>query len=72
MGMSVDPRGPGAAAGVHQGDILVTWDGAPIGEVQTLLRALGPDSVGRTVTLGLRRAGEELQLPLTISERPAG
>jgi S1-C subfamily serine protease len=72
MVMSVDPRGPGAAAGVHQGDILVTWDGAPIGEVQTLLRALGPDSVGRTVTLGLRRAGEELQLPLTISERPAG
>lgn len=70
MVMSVDPKGPGALAGVHQGDILVAWNGEPIRHMQSLLRALGPDSVGQTVTLGLRRAGTTQQVPLTITERP--
>jgi S1-C subfamily serine protease len=69
--MSVDPKGPGAAAGVHQGDVIVALNGEPIRHVQSLLRALGPDRVGQTVTLDLRRAGETKQLSLTIGERPA-
>jgi S1-C subfamily serine protease len=71
MVMSVDPKGPGAAAGVHQGDVIVAFNGEPLGRVQSLLRALGPDRVGQTVTLDLRRAGETKQLSLTIGERPA-
>jgi S1-C subfamily serine protease len=71
MVMSVDPQGPGAAAGVYQGDIIVTWNSEPIRHVHSLMRALGPDSVGQTVTLGLRRAGETKQVPLTIAERSA-
>jgi len=31
---------------------------------------LGPDSVGETVTVELRRAGKTQQIPLTIAERP--
>jgi len=27
MVMRVEPEGPGAKAGVHQGDIIVTWNG---------------------------------------------
>ena len=69
--MSVDPKGPGADAGVHQGDVVVAWDGAPIGHLHSVLRALGPNSIGRTVMLGLRRAGEMRQVSLTIAERPA-
>ena len=46
MATSVDPKGPGAAAGVRQGDIIVAWDGEPIRGVHQLVRALGPDSVG--------------------------
>ena len=71
MVMSVDPKGPGAAAGVHQGDVIVALNGEPIRHVHSLLRALGPDRVGQTVTLDLRRAGETRQLSLTIGERPA-
>jgi S1-C subfamily serine protease len=69
MVMNVEPQGPGAKAGVHQGDIIVTWNGEPIRHVRSLLRALGPDSVGQTVTLGLRRGGETKNVPLTIAER---
>jgi S1-C subfamily serine protease len=70
MVISVDPQGPGALAGIHQGDILVAWNGEPIPHMRSLLRALGPDSVGQTVTVGVRRAGQTQQLPLAIAERP--
>ena len=71
MIMNVEPQGPGAKAGVHQGDIIVSWNGEPVRHVRSLLRALGPDSVGQTVTLGLRRGGETKNVALTIGERPA-
>jgi len=70
MVMNLESQGPGAKAGVHQGDIIVTWNGEPVRHVRSLLRALGPDSVGQTVTLGLRRGGETKNVPLTIGERP--
>jgi S1-C subfamily serine protease len=70
MVMKIEPQGPGAKAGVHQGDIIVTWNGEPIRHVRSILRALGPDSVGQTVTLELRRAGETKDVRLTIAERP--
>jgi S1-C subfamily serine protease len=71
MIMNVEPQGPGAKVGVHQGDIIVTWNGEPIRHVRSLLRELGPDSVGQTVTLGLRRGGETKNVAVTIAERPA-
>ena len=70
MIMNVEPQGPGAKAGVHQGDIIVTWNGEPIRHVRSLLRSLGPDSVGQTVTLGRRRGSETKDVALTIGERP--
>jgi len=70
MVMNVEPQGPGAKAGVHQGDVIVAWNGEPVRHVRSLLRVLGPDSVGQTVTLGIRRGGETKSVPLTIAERP--
>ena len=46
MVVAVDAKGPGATAGIHQGDVLVRWDGSPLGGIRRLLRALGADSVG--------------------------
>ncbi len=71
MVMSVDPKGPGAAANIHQGDVLVSWDGKPISKLQPLLRSLGPDSVGKLATIELRRGGQSHQTKLQIGERPA-
>ena len=70
MVMSVDPSGPGAAAGVRQGDLVVKWNGEGIVDVRTLLRALGPDSVGQIARLSLLRGGEPIEVALTIAERP--
>jgi S1-C subfamily serine protease len=68
--MSVDESGPGAKAGVRQGDIVLAADGAPAGDVRALIRNLGPDSVGRSIRLALSRAGAPLDVDLVISERP--
>ena len=68
--MSADPAGPGAAAGIRQGDVLTAWDGHPIGRFHSLLAALGPESVGSSVLLSLRRGGEPVEVRLTIVERP--
>ena len=46
MVMNVDPRGPGAAAGIYQGDIVINWNGGLIRHVQSVLHALGPDNIG--------------------------
>ena len=70
MAVSVDAKGPGAAADVRQGDIIVAWNGEPIRGVHHLARGLGPDSVGTTVRLALRRAGAPAEATLTIGERP--
>jgi S1-C subfamily serine protease len=71
MVMGIDHGGPAAAAGLHQGDVILAWNGEALRSVQTLLRALGPASVGTVVTLSLRRAGEPAQAQITIGERPA-
>jgi S1-C subfamily serine protease len=70
MVMSVDKGGPGAITGVRQGDVIVTWDGEPLLGVNRLLHVLGPDGVGRRITLGRHRSGDPLDLPVTIGERP--
>jgi len=70
MVMNVDTNGPGAAAGVRQGDVIVGWNGQPIRDLRSLLRALGPDSVGSTVALSLRRGGAPVEAALSIGERP--
>jgi len=69
MVMSVDPHGPGAAAGIHQGDVLVTWDREPVRGVPWLRRALGPSSVGRTIAVELRRAGSPVEVSVRVDER---
>ena len=70
IAISIDAKGPGAAAGVRQGDIIVAWNGEPLRGVHPMGRALGPDSVGASVRRTLRRGGEPIEATLTIGERP--
>jgi S1-C subfamily serine protease len=69
MVMSVDPNGPGAAADLHQGDVLTAWDGATL-EVRSLLNGLGPESIGRAVVVAFSRGGETHETRLIVGERP--
>jgi S1-C subfamily serine protease len=70
MIMSVDPKGPAAAAGIKQGDVIASFNGRSITGVQGLFRELGPESIGNTITVSLRRAGEPTDVQLSVGERP--
>jgi S1-C subfamily serine protease len=67
---SLDPSGPAAKAGLLLGDIVTTWDAKPVGRLREVMRLLGPDSVGRTVDLGLLRGGAPATARIVIGERP--
>jgi S1-C subfamily serine protease len=71
MVMSVDAHGPAATAGIRQGDVIVRWNEQPISGLRQLLRGLRPESVGSELALGVRRAGDAIEIRLTIGERPA-
>ena len=58
------------AAGLLEGDVIVGWNNEKLSSVRSLLRSLGPDSVGTVVDVMARRAGEPVTFKLTIGERP--
>jgi S1-C subfamily serine protease len=70
MVMSLEANGPAEAAGLTLGDIIRSWDGEPVDGVRDLIRRLGPDSVGKTVALGVVRGGEERSVSVVIGARP--
>ena len=70
MVMSVDKSGPSAAAGIRQGDVIIGWNNEKLSGVRSLLRSLGPDSVGSVVDVAARRADEPVTFKLKIGERP--
>lgn len=70
MVMSLDDSGPAKAAGLYVGDIVVSWNGEAVHGPRDLIRKLGPDSAGASVTLGVVRGGEQRDVTVTIGEKP--
>ncbi|UDL88932.1 S1C family serine protease [Mesorhizobium sp. PAMC28654] len=70
MVMSLDENGPAKAAGLSLGDIIVSWNGEAVHGPRDLIRRLGPDSAGVSVTFGVVRGGEQRDVTLTIGEKP--
>lgn len=68
--MSLDEEGPAKAAGIVLGDIVTAWNGEAVRGPRELIRKLGPDSAGATVTLGVLHGGEARDVAITIGERP--
>ena len=60
--------GPGKQAGLQAGDVLVSFDGAPITGVDDLHRALTAERAGVAVPLGLLRRTELLTIQVTPAE----
>jgi S1-C subfamily serine protease len=70
MVMSLDDDGPAKAAGLHVGDIIVAWNGEAVHGPRELIRKLGPDSAGVTVTLGVSSGGTQRDVSIIIGEKP--
>lgn len=67
--VSIDPDGPGAAAGVLLGDVITTWNGEALAGLRDLIGRLGPESADAAVELGLVRAGSTAKVTLHVGKR---
>jgi len=64
----VNPDSPAAKAGIHQGDIIIDFNGHPIHEMNELPRMVAGLAPGTKATLKVLRDGKEKTLNLTIVE----
>ena len=62
---------PAAEAGVAQGDVIVSLDGVPVSDIDTLQRLLAADAIARTLALIVVRRDRVLTLEVTPRESPA-
>lgn len=68
--VKVDADSPAKRAGIHVGDVLTAWGSEPIHDVHDVFRRLGPDTVGSTVALDVRRANQPARIEVVVGERP--
>ena len=60
--MDLVADGAAARAGLFAGDVIISLDGAPVGGVDDLHRALTGERAGQQVPIGLLRRGEQVTL----------
>jgi serine protease Do len=61
---------PASAAGLRGGDLIVEFDGKPVGSPNQLAEIVAGTPVGRTVKLEFVRNGQAQTASITIAERP--
>ncbi|GLK87943.1 sigma E protease regulator RseP [Pseudomonas turukhanskensis] len=65
---TLDPDGPGQAAGLKVGDRLLTLDGVALDEWQQLIDGVRPRA-GQRVMLVVQRDGHPVELPITLAAK---
>ena len=68
--ISLEQDGPARVAGVREGDIIVSFDAAPVSSLDDLHRTLSEDRIGTFVTMGLLRDQQRLDVSVRIGDRP--
>jgi serine protease Do len=68
---SVEPGGPADKAGVEAGDVILKFDGKPVGASSDLPRMVGGVRPGARASLQVWRKGASRELTLTVGEMPS-
>jgi S1-C subfamily serine protease len=69
MIVSVEPDSPAARAGLHMGDVLVSFDGHPVRHPLDLPPLLDGERIGAEVAARILRAGDARDVRITIGAR---
>ena len=67
----MDATGPAAKAGIQQGDIITSSDGAPVAQEGDVIALLGEKHVEDTISVTGDRIGKSLTFHVVLTERPA-
>ena len=67
--ITVESDGPARAAGLREGDILVSLDTHAITSLDDVHRVLTEDRIGQRVILGVLRGVERLEVGLSVADR---
>ena len=71
MVTEVEPDGPGRAAGIEPGDVIVEFDGERVRSARQLSRMVSDTPSGRTVPLRVVRDGRRMPIEVTPESGPA-
>jgi serine protease Do len=63
------PAGPALDAGMEVGDVIISFDGAPVEDTRGLVRIVGQSPVGDTVRIVVLRDGATQTLLVTLGRR---
>src|SRR5574341_147529 len=69
MVIGAEKDGPAEKAGLMQGDVLVSLGGQMVTDIEALQAALGPGTVGKTLTVKVVRGGELKDISVMVGER---
>jgi len=63
-------NGPADKAGIKPGDVLLSVEGKPVHQAQSVLNTVSSLSPGSNAKLALKRQGQDLELTVTVGKRP--
>jgi serine protease Do len=69
--LEVTPGGAAEQAGLHQGDVILSFNGEAIDQSGELPRLIAQHQAGADVTLEIWRAGEAHSMPVRLGARPS-
>jgi serine protease Do len=62
----VSTEGPGGAAGIETGDVILEFDGRPVPEMRDLPRIVADTQIGKEVEVRVLRRGEEMMMNVVV------
>ena len=68
---AVAPHSPGAAAGLKQGDVILSFNGHQVNELRDLPRLVSETAPGSAASLAVWRGSRQSELRATLGEAPA-
>ena len=66
----VEPGLPAAKGGLKGGDVILAVDGEKVQSPERFGQVIGATLPGQTIKVRVLRSGRELELPVTVTERP--
>jgi S1-C subfamily serine protease len=68
--VSLEKNSPAERAGLREGDLIIAFNGQPIGSVHDLHKMLVGEQIGRAATISIIRHTDKLELPILPAESP--